>query len=523
MATHEVSALIQRILAEYRRRIALRTGFVMALSLGCLAAALWRVWRAGVAWPWLAGLGLAGAAAVLWWRQRMIARSDRADAVDAPVALDRALKLEGRLMTAAQFAASEQPPSLYPALIQDPALSLSSVSRHLPRVVDRRACAVAALLLLLLAWPGRTSPLRQLLAQMPLTPPPPHPPAPEPTQPPPPPPQQDQQQQQHQQQQSGQQQQQQSGAGGQSRPETSDGGRGQQQQNQPQQQQSSGSGQQQGDRQQQESGGADQQQQQGGQQPEKPGESGQGRQDQQRDAKPSEKSGDRAQGKQGEDRGQRGQQQRDGAGERGQAGGDQQAKTGSQQQAQQAAGQQGSKAQRQSGQRDQPRPESADAGRGQQSEAGGQQQAAGGGQPMSSAQQEALKADIQKLLKEMSGELKELQMQLDPKQQQRPTAGTQTDPELYEAPSPLDAARGSQLPIQLNTDAKSTAAQRKGGGAGDASDQAVSAAPQQQPEAAELSAQSGHEQGVQRQAIPPEYRPVFERLSSSPESTEGSP
>ena len=132
----------------------------------------------------------------------------------------------------------------------------------------------------------------------------------------------------------------------------------------------------------------------------------------------------------------------------------------------------------------------------------------------SSAEREALKGDIQQLLKEMSSQLQEIQTQLQ-KELPNPGAGTGTDPNLYEGASQLPAPEGPEraVPIQLQTDQAPTAKPRPGGGTGQASKEIGEALPQQLPEDVSLSTQASDEQAVQRHPIPPEYRPVFERLS----------
>lgn len=136
---------------------------------------------------------------------------------------------------------------------------------------------------------------------------------------------------------------------------------------------------------------------------------------------------------------------------------------------------------------------------------------------MASANQDALKADIQQMLQELSTELKQLEAQLQEEtrhNQPNPAPGTSTDPNLYEQASPLERTSGRALPIQLDVDQPATSSARKGGGIGRPSGQAANATPQQQPEEVALAEQTSEEAGGQRQAIPPEYRPVFERLSA---------
>jgi len=130
-----------------------------------------------------------------------------------------------------------------------------------------------------------------------------------------------------------------------------------------------------------------------------------------------------------------------------------------------------------------------------------------------------LKADIQHLLKELSGELQTLQEELAARQEDLSAAppGTTTDPELYGEASRVDRPTGNALPIQLGVDTNPTATSRRGGGVGTPSGRTSSASPQQPLEAVSLSEETTDEEAVHRQSIPPEYQPVFERLSPSQE------
>lgn len=142
------------------------------------------------------------------------------------------------------------------------------------------------------------------------------------------------------------------------------------------------------------------------------------------------------------------------------------------------------------------------------------------GTHLSSAQQEALKAQIKELLKNMSTELQALEAQLAAQQKDlsSPTAGTSTDPALYEDAARLDPTTGNPLPIQLQVDRERASSSRQASGTGKPAAKASDASPQQVPEPATLSDQPTEEAGVRRQAIPPDYRPVFERLQPKRES-----
>ncbi|MBI4003968.1 MAG: hypothetical protein HY353_03005 [Candidatus Omnitrophica bacterium] len=126
--------------------------------------------------------------------------------------------------------------------------------------------------------------------------------------------------------------------------------------------------------------------------------------------------------------------------------------------------------------------------------------------------QDALKADIQQLLKELSGELKDLQEQLAAAEVQSREAGTSTDEQLYGAPEPMARTDGPSLPIQLKTDTAETSARRPSGGLAEPSGEIAGAAPQVAPEIAELSPDSLESSAVSRQRVPPEYQSVFDRL-----------
>ena len=139
----------------------------------------------------------------------------------------------------------------------------------------------------------------------------------------------------------------------------------------------------------------------------------------------------------------------------------------------------------------------------------------GAGQPIGAGTEE-LKADIQRALKELSGELKTLQAQLEAQHVPAPTPGTSTDPELYEAAS-LEPPPGatSRLPLALEVDTHAASSPRPGGGFGAPSGEIGTETPQQAREDAQLAAQAAPESAVHQQAIPPEYQPVFERLKGS--------
>ena len=136
---------------------------------------------------------------------------------------------------------------------------------------------------------------------------------------------------------------------------------------------------------------------------------------------------------------------------------------------------------------------------------------------MAGAGSEQAKADIQQLLKEMSGELKQLQEQLEAGRPQAvPQPGTSADPNLYEPGARPDLGQGADVPIQLQPDAAS-ASRREGQGVGKAGDRPSAASPRAKAEAAQLADDPGEEPAVSRQPVPPEYRSVVERVQASAE------
>jgi hypothetical protein len=197
-------------------------------------------------------------------------------------------------------------------------------------------------------------------------------------------------------------------------------------------------------------------------------------------------------------------QSKTGNGERG-AGSDRQGKGAGQQQQAAQSGDSGREGQTgASGQRGESNRQAASG----QSQRGGQ-----GGTSPSPGGQEALKAEIQQLLREVSGELQELQQQLAASAPQDVAApGVGTDPQLYESPMPLDPLRGTQLPIQLPADTVETKTPRPGSGVGEASREVLREGPTAKPEDAQLSDQPLEEPSSDRQAVPPEYRSVFDQL-----------
>jgi len=136
-----------------------------------------------------------------------------------------------------------------------------------------------------------------------------------------------------------------------------------------------------------------------------------------------------------------------------------------------------------------------------------------------------MKGEIQRLLKEVSGELQQLQTQLAAAQRQPdPKAGTSTDPELYESPAAEDRAGGTQkVPIILPTDTAATKTPRPSAGVGRPSGEVSPATPQMTSEEASLTDRPAEETPSARQPIPPEYRSVFDRLQREGPLSEQTP
>lgn len=471
--------LLQQFTTRYRKALLVKAAVLALLGVAVAGLLAFRlvavdaavIWRIGV--PVL--LVAATAGAITWWLKRRWISSHGAAAL-----LDRSLGLQQRLVTAEEFAHAEQPPALYPLLLEDAAKRYATDGAKFPRPVDHTAGVLAVVLLLLLMWPRMNAILPPAMRI-------PEPPKREEPRTPPEQSPQDQQQE--------QQQQQQAGGGSQAQqPQQSQGG------NQSDQSQSP------------RSGGA-QQPQSAGQQGGTSGDSGQQQgADQAGQQQPSQGQG---QGKQGQAPQQQssGGAQQGSAQQQGQSGqqGQQQSKASGQQSgqsgaqaAQQAAAQQGANAQGQQGQ----------SGPGQrQAGDGGDQRTGqrGAGQQLS-PEGEALKGEIQQLLKEMSNDLKDLQSQINADDQPKPQAGTGTDPNLYGDAESLESGGNNSMAVQVKADRAQTANTRQAGGVGRPAGEVGTTAPKAQAEDASLSDQPIEEAPTTRSAVPVEYRSVFEQL-----------
>ncbi len=538
----EVPALLQQFTTRYRNALLAKSGVLAALGFGVVGALAWRLHamhlpappaggtQAGLGPVWSLGipaaLVLVLAVGLAWWlRRRWIPRHDAAHY------LDQALGLQQRLMTAAEFAGVTPTPTLYPLLVEETTRHLSSIERvRVPRPLDHTAGALALILLVLLWWPGGAHrPLQ--LAQLPSA----HPPTPPPNIPAPPPPHDSTQQQDT----SGAKQtpnSQQTGQGTPSQP--SGGGQSAQPPRSGDQSQSHGGSNQSGGGQSQAGTGSSGQDRGQGRDTSRQDQAGSQGQRASSDTSASSATSDHRAEAQTSPRGGAGQDQSSARGnERQRDHSSRRAAEGIQRSASQAQGSKGQEANRpQAGQAPGQQPEQAprqgsgQAGQENRPSKQGDLASQHSGQPgasraqpsagrmgreggFSAGDQEAIKADIQQLLKEVSGELKELEAQLAAaKDQPHPEAGTGTSPELYGPATKLDRATGSPVPIQLQTDTVGTKSPRPGSGVGKPSGEVSGAAPTAQAEDAQLSSEPLEETPSDRQPVPPEYREAFDRI-----------
>ncbi|MBI3320266.1 MAG: hypothetical protein HYZ89_06760, partial [Candidatus Omnitrophica bacterium] len=183
-STLDIPTVLQRTLTQYRRQQLTRAGVLEALGLGCVLLLLARLHGLGVGLRELAGVGLTGfllLAFGAWWTAWQARRMHTASLLT----LDRKLGLNGRLLTALEFAHDPQPPVLYPFLVQDTVQALPRSMKQTSRVLDRRTLALAVVLLALLVWPWQRTRPTQLASSKPFAAPPlSEPPQPPPTSPP---------------------------------------------------------------------------------------------------------------------------------------------------------------------------------------------------------------------------------------------------------------------------------------------------------------------------------------------------
>jgi len=492
---------------RYRASLIARTGLTAALSLGVCGALAWRLHRLHRSMIWSAGLPVTLALlaiGLLVWRLRR----RWLFAATAIAQLDRALGLQQRLITAEEFARAQEKPALYPLLLEDLARRASEARVRFPRPLDRSAGTLLVALMVLLLWPHLHEASRGVLTQRPSTSgsqdphheePPPVPDSEEERQP------------------GGSSSDRdsadQSTASGAGAPQSStstgasqDGSSGASSDGQTGQDGRSKNPSPQTDSQ--GRGGT-------GQQPQA-ADHGSDRQESRRArAQPGAESASHAadaraqaaeEGARSEPRAQPSPSSQAGAGD------PQQASRRTAQSAHQkgAAHQQAARATSASDAASSAPPE---AGQSSSQASQGRAAAPGAGGQGQSGGEDALKAEIQQLLKEVSGELQRLETQLAATSNDaNPTAGTSTDPNLYESAMPLDGAPQGSLPIQLRTDQAPTRAQRPGSGVGAPSGEAARASPQTAPTEAQLAEAPLEEPPVARQTVPREYQSVFDRL-----------
>ena len=478
-ASTELNVILQQFAARYRGALLTKAGVLAGLGVGVLGVLGWRLHRLSLHPHW--AVGVSAAIAVLlagslaWWLRRCWITAQGAAAH-----LDRTLGLQQRLVTAEEFAGASPAPALYPLLVEDVEHHYTGSRTRFPRPFDRAAGILAGLLIMLLFWPtAGGGPLH--LAQLPGVA---RPPQPSPQEMPPQP-QQDRQRQ-------GQE------GSGQQHSLSGQGSSGASSGSQSSQPQAQG---------------------QGNQQEASSGDRGRGQEgrgaagSQARHSDGAAQDGNRAEGQEAGSR----KQETTGTGQQagdGQQGSADRAQSGNKQQATGDKGQAtGDKGQGQANHTPQQAGENRETGQQGEQQSAALQQQTGHGNQQSLGNQETVKAEIQELLKEVSGELKQLQQQMDAsKNQQQPNMGTSTDPNLYEPPMTLDGKAGSSLPIQLQTDTAQMNTQRRGSGTGRPSEMAARATPQTQAEEAQLANEPLEETPAERHPIPPEYRGAFERL-----------
>lgn len=479
--------LITTTSVRYRAALLRHAGTLAVLGAACCAALAWRLSTLPNVPQWVAGvpilLGVLGAGALGWWMHRAWMPRRRVVAF-----LDEQLGLQQRLITASEFAEAPSQPLLYPLLLEDAMQRCATQQAQVPRRTQAVSAALAAALALLLLWPLGGRSLVQLATEHRSSrQTPPEPSADQDAS-------SDRASQQELSAPGGGEGEPLSGGGGPSASQPSDGGSGQS----------------------------------GGQPQAAPGDTRQGQQGQQgqqgrggeQARADGEKLSEASQGQQAADRS--GQSQSEAStrpGEAGKSTAKQANASGEGQQQQQAAAE------------SQPRQGESEESGGSSDRTGTREardasQQGGGGQGRAGlGNQQELKADIQRLLKEVSGELKQLQQALaEANSEPPPRPGMDTDPNLYDAPEPLDDQAGAPLPIQLNTDRAPASAKRPGAGSGQPGEEIARDAPTAQRELAELSAQPTEETPMSRESIPPDYREVLDQLRQrTPPSNETRP
>lgn len=499
----QLSAELGSTVGRYQRALLTKFFVLTALTVACLFALGLRfesILARGVlaVVAVLAVLGIAYGVRLRWLSRRAAMQK-----------IDDTLDLKQRLLTVSEFEKLSDPPPLYNQLLEDTREKMGRMQQHLPRPVDRKALVLAVLLLLLLFFPWKgTAPIQ--LAQLFM------PPSSSPI--PPPDPQQDQQQPTHpdqpqdRQESSSQQEeenQEQPSKGSQPKPQPSEGSG--ESESSPQRQKSGDSK----DGEDSSEGSQGEQQSSQGSDTE-PGDGQQG----------SEQQSSNQQDQQGRAQ-QSGSQQEQGGGDSKEGASSSEAnntdgsqsnerKDSAHQQQLSGEGQQEQSAASQSSDQPGQGEKSGGAGAHREAQAVSESSEGNSGQGASVGGQEALRGDIQKLLKEMQGELQEIQAQLEQQaDKEGPSAGQGTDPNLYgDAQMPPSIlGNESKVPLQLETDTERIESKRKAGGVGSASYEGVSTeGPSAKREEAFLAEQPLEETAGARRAVPPEYQSVFESL-----------
>ena len=148
MSTPSFQQAVARIMGRHQRRVMGRSALVSSLGVISLAALLWRAQQGGLSTDRLISLGIGVAALLAVWQWMSVRRSWRSSTTTL-AQLDRELKLDARLMTAAQFAAVPPQPALYPELARETARALERAAPRLPSVWSRASSALTVVALLL--------------------------------------------------------------------------------------------------------------------------------------------------------------------------------------------------------------------------------------------------------------------------------------------------------------------------------------------------------------------------------------
>lgn len=521
MPVSQFPQLLHDVTRRYRASLAAHTGLLALLSLGVCGALAWRLHRLHRSVIWSTGLpvmlALVAIGLLVWrLRRRWIW------AATAVAQLDRTLGLQQRLITAEEFARVQEKPALYPLLLEDLARHATSARVRFPRPLDRSAGTLLVALMVLLLWPHLHTASRGVLTQRPSTSPA-QPPRHE--EPPPVPDSEEERQ-----------------PGGSSSEGDGSSGAGSEGQDGASSSEADQSRASTGAPQDGSSGASsDGRASQGGRskspsaQTDSQGQGGTATQDDgsaqrglnQATGQHPQAAGDRsdrqdARRPRAQPGAERASQSTDSRAQAAEAGAQpspsSQAGAGGQQKTSQRAAQ--SSHQKEAGHQQAARATSASgasssARAGQPSAQTSQGRAAapragGGGQ---SGGEDVLKAEIQQLLKEVSGELQRLATQLAATSSDTSSpAGTSTDPNLYESAMPLDGDPQGSLPVQLRTDQVPARAQRPGSGVGAPSGEVARATPQTAPTEAQLAEAPLEEPPVARQTVPREYQSVFDQL-----------